>query len=81
MENIATELEFLQYAASLAAGIVTAGADVEEPEGSWVEVHDRFIQEHASVWMPRFAEAVMEETDLVFYEVAAKLLSGARIES
>lgn len=77
LDNIVSELEFLQYIASLAAGIVVAGSNVEEPEESWAGVHNRFIEEHASVWVPRFAEAVAKETDLVFFEVAANLLSAA----
>lgn len=78
LDHIATELELMQYLASVAAGLVplpeSALREADLPGGSAADAHALFVAEHASAWMPRFAEAVGKESRLPFYRFAAELL-------
>lgn len=80
LDYVSTEIELLQYLASLAAGLAAAapnGPSLEElPGGSAAAAYERFLDEHALVWMPRFAEAVAAKTRLPFYRAAAMLLEA-----
>lgn len=80
LDHVATELELLQYLASLEAGIALPAADGpalgELPGGSAAAAYDRFLGEHVLAWMPRLADAVAEKTRLPFYRAAAALLSA-----
>lgn len=76
LDHVATELEFLQWLCMLEADISQAPVGIESPEEGWSGIHDRFLEEHARVWMPSFAEQVSKETREVFYGVAAGLLGA-----
>ncbi len=76
LDHAATELEFLQWLCMLAYGMVEAPEGVGTPEGGWAGAHDRFLEEHARTWMPRFARKVAEETREPFYRSAAGLLEA-----
>ncbi|QOS69015.1 molecular chaperone TorD family protein [Eggerthella guodeyinii] len=77
LDHVAAECELLCYLASLAAGIVgpvggRRGADL--PGGSPAAAYERFMDEHARSWMPRFAELVRAETRQGFFRTSATLL-------
>ena len=77
LDHVATECELLEHLALRAAGAeppegAPAGADL--PGGSPEAAYGAFLEEHARVWMPRFAERVAAETRAPFYRGAAALL-------
>lgn len=77
LDHVATEFELLQYLASLIAGIVEPLETKEIgdfPGGSPVEAYRTFLNEHAQVWVSRFAEAVLENTKEPFFRGAAQFL-------
>lgn len=78
LDHCSTELEVLQYLASVEAGIVVPceGAPTAEklPGGSAAEAYGEFFNDHIITWMPRFADALERETRLGFYKVAAQIL-------
>lgn len=80
LDHVATELELLQYLASLAAGISSPATEgfrlADLPGGSPVAASDQFLKEHALEWMPRFADAVASETRLPYFRAAATLLKA-----
>ncbi|WP_165044282.1 molecular chaperone [Adlercreutzia sp. ZJ138] len=55
-------------------GDVVTSADLPggSPEAAW----NQFMADHAKVWMPRFAEAVVEQSRVLFYRQAANLLGA-----
>ena len=80
LDHVATEWELLQYLALEASGAVAregdGRADEDFPGGSPAAAYEAFLSDHASVWMPRFAEKVIEETRQPFYRSAAQLLAA-----
>lgn len=80
LDHAATELEVLQYLASVEAGIVVpaeGSVSAESlPGGSASAAYRTFFEEHIAAWMPRFADAVSDETKLDFYLVSARLLKA-----
>ena len=78
LDHVATELELMEYLASVSAGIVElpegAPAPEEFPGGSPQAAYGQFADDHAGVWMPRFAAKVAAQTRLPFYRAAAALL-------
>lgn len=76
LDHIATELEFLQWLCMLEADMVEAPEGIDAPEDGWTSAHARFLEEHVRVWMPQFADAVVEQSREGFYRVAAKLLKA-----
>lgn len=77
LDHVATECELMEHLALRAAGAeppegAPAGADL--PGGSPEAAYGAFLEEHARVWMPRFAERVAAETRAPFYRGAAALL-------
>ncbi|MDR0350146.1 MAG: molecular chaperone TorD family protein [Coriobacteriales bacterium] len=70
LDNIATMLEFLQYAALVCAGAVEAPKGVEIDAAT----SERFIEDFLDDWMKRFAAQVVEETREPYYRVLAKVL-------
>ena len=80
LDHVATEWELLQYLALEASGAVAregdGRADEDFPGGSPSAAYEAFLSDHASVWMPRFAEKVIEETRQPFYRSAAQLLAA-----
>lgn len=79
LDHVATECELMEHLALRAAGAeppegAPAGADL--PGGSPAAAYGAFLEEHARVWMPRFAERVAAETRAPFYRGAAALLGA-----
>ena len=79
LDHVATECELLEHLALRAVGAVApegapAGADL--PGGSPAAAYGAVLEEHARVWMPRFAERVAAETRAPFYRGAAALLGA-----
>ena len=73
-----TELELLQYLASLVAGLVEpaegAPAAADLPGGSAAAAYEQFLAEHVSTWLPNFAEKLCEQARHPFYRAAGQLL-------
>ena len=73
-----TELELLQYLASLEAGLVEpaegAPAAADLPGGSAAAAYGQFLAEHVSTWLPKFAEKLCEQARHPFYCAAGQLL-------
>ncbi len=78
LDHVSTELELLQYLASVQAGIVvpSPGAPSQDrlPGGSAEAAYGMFASEHALRWMGRFADALEGETSLEFYRSTARIL-------
>lgn len=81
LDHVATELEFLQWLYMAATGEAGAPAEADAPNDGWAGAADRFLDEHAQVWMPRFARKVMEESREPFYRCAAALLEALAVAS
>ena len=64
LDHVATELEFVQW-------LSMSACDNDRPD-----VVERFWDEHARVWMPRFARAVAEGSREAFYRSAAVVLES-----
>ena len=76
-DNIATELEFLRNLACAASGIFPNSMSIplsELPGGSPESAYALFVERHAKVWMPSFAEAVIKEGRMLFYKDMAAFL-------
>lgn len=70
LDHAATECELLEYLASLEAGLFELPDGMERsafPEGSPDQAYRAFLVEHVFVWMPRFAERLVQETRHPFY--------------
>lgn len=83
LDNIATELELLQYLCALEAGMIELPESKESssfPGGSPDAAYRSFVCEHMQVWVPRFAEAVLAHTKEPFFQVAALLLKAQFVE-
>ena len=88
LDRVDAELELLQYLCMLEAGPAEApegaeppagpgaAAGADAPEDGWAAARERFLEEHALAWMPRFADKVAEETREPFYRAAAGLLKS-----
>lgn len=77
LDHVATECELMQYLAAVtgdAALPEESGITVELPGGSAEAAYDQFLMNHVDVWMPRFAEKVMEEARVPFYAAAGEYL-------
>lgn len=81
LDHVATELEFLQWLSMSTTGEANAPAEADAPSDGWAGAADRFLDEHARVWMPRFARKVMEESREPFYCCAAVLLEALAVAS
>ncbi|MBS5450382.1 MAG: molecular chaperone TorD family protein [Coriobacteriia bacterium] len=68
VDRVDTELEFLEYLCTLAVSEVSLSGS------SPTAVYQTFLDRHALVWMPRFAEAVARDAREPFYRTAADLL-------
>jgi len=68
----------MQFQAALAAGAALpeeSGITVDQlPDGSPEAAYDQFLISHVDIWMPRFADKVMEEARVPFYGAAAEYL-------
>ena len=80
LDNAATELELLQYLASLEAGIaapVPAGPAPEGlPGGSGAAAFGLFMAEHPLTWMDRFASDLADGARQPFYRATGALLGA-----
>ena len=79
LDHVATECELMEHLALRAAGAeppegAPAGADL--PGGSPEAAYGAFLEGHARVWMPRFADAVAAESRVPFYRDAAAFLGA-----
>ncbi len=78
LDFVPTELELLQYLASLEAGLVEpaegAPAAADLPGGSAAAAYGQFLAEHVSTWLPKFAEKLCEQARHPFYCAAGQLL-------
>lgn len=81
LDHIATEMELLQYLASLEAGIAQPAPESPAPDqlpgGSASAAFSQFVGEHVKTWVPDFAAKLADESRLPFYRAAAQLLDAA----
>lgn len=77
LDHLATECELLEHLALRAAGITLEDgvAATDLPGGSAEAAYNTFLEEHARIWMPGFADAVATETREPFYRAAAQMLA------
>ncbi len=80
LDHAATELELMQHLAMRGAGMVELAEDIVAgdslPGGSAQAAYEQFLADHALVWMPRFADATVQEARIPYFRAAAALLSG-----
>ncbi|MEG1751253.1 MAG: molecular chaperone TorD family protein [Raoultibacter sp.] len=79
LDYASTECELLQHLASLCAGrVASSGAPraSELPGGSSEAAYASFLKDHASVWMPRFAEELAAQARQPFYRAVAAVLDA-----
>ena len=80
LDHVATELELLQYLASIAAGIVLPfeeGPAVEDfPGGGAAQAYAAFWVDHVMTWMPRFAEKLAEKSRIPYYTAVGQYLAA-----
>ena len=80
LDHVATELELLEYLASIQAGIglpvASAPAEEKLPGGSIEGAFGQFMIDHVMTWMPRFAQAVAYQATQPFYRAAGQLLKA-----
>lgn len=80
LDHVATELEFLQYLAGIAAGIILPfeeGPAVGDfPGGGAAQAYAAFMVDHVMTWMPRFAEKLTAEARIPYYRAVGQLLSA-----
>lgn len=79
LDHVSAECELLEYLALRAAGAASAEvspADGALPGGSAGAAYALFLEEHARVWMPRFAEAAAACSRQPFYRGAAAYLGA-----
>ena len=76
MDHVSTELELLQWLCMIECGLAAAPEGAELAHGSWAAARERFLEEHARTWMPRFAEAAAAESREPLFRAAAQLLGA-----
>ena len=80
LDHVATELELLQYLASIAAGIALPfeeGPAVEDfPGGGAGQAYAAFWVDHVMTWMPRFADKLAAESRIPYYKAVGQLLAA-----
>lgn len=78
LDHVSSELELLQFLASVESGAVQDGAcGVAKPDfpgGSPADAFERFFGEHLAKWACDFADEVERVSSCVFYRAAARLL-------
>ncbi len=80
LDHVATECEFLQLLCMLASGVPMPENTVDPvdlPTGSPEGAYATFMEEHAGVWMPGFAEQVQAESRVPFFRDAALLMKAS----
>ncbi|MDO5024674.1 TorD/DmsD family molecular chaperone [Slackia piriformis] len=79
MDHIATELELLEYLASLGAGIAVLPSGLNPcdfPGGSPEEAYGIFYREHLAKWGFDFASALKQNASEPFYGALAAMLAA-----
>ena len=78
LDYIATECELLEHLALSVFMDSTEKLSISEnlSSGSQDDAYFRFLKEHALTWMPRFAKAVIKETQQPFYRATAMFLQS-----
>ncbi len=80
LDHVATELELLQYLASIAAGIVVPfeeGPALEDfPGGGAAQAYAAFWTDHVMMWMDRFAEKLARESRIPYYVAVGQYLAA-----
>lgn len=79
LDHVSTECELLEHLALRTSGTVSCEsmpAEADLPEGSSEAAYRFFLDNHACIWMSRFAEKVLCETQLSFYRDAAAFLKA-----
>lgn len=80
LDAISTEMELLEYLASLAAGMIepvpTAPSLDELPGGSAIAAYDQFMAEHVMSFAPRFAEWLKTNAHTAYYRAVGGLLDA-----
>ncbi len=78
LDHIASELELLQYLASIEARVIDSSScnvlPSQFPGGSAAEAFALFLVEHVEKWVGAFALDLERTTDLAVYRAAARLL-------
>lgn len=72
LDHISTELEFMQYLASVRAGIVEPVADIEEGAQA---AFQQFSHEHFALWSDRFGRAARCESREPLFQLTGALLA------
>lgn len=80
LDHVATELELLEYLASLAAGIgepVPEGPAPEAlPGGGPGAAWEEFVRDHLATFAPRFAARLAADASTAYYRAAGRLLGS-----
>ena len=79
-DHVMIEMQLAEYLLACLSEKVdpeTMGADPSTlPGGSFESALRVLVNDHLSLWIPRFAEAVEDESRLLFYRHAARLMEG-----
>lgn len=73
-DHIAVELEFLQGIAAREAAALESGD--ENTLAALKKIETAFIQEHLSVWLPKFRDQVVSQAESPFYREMANLAAN-----
>ena len=80
LDHVATELELLQYLASIAAGIALpfeeGPAVTDFPGGGAAQAYAAFWVDHVMTWMPRFADKLAEKSRIPYYTAVGQYLAA-----
>jgi len=71
-DHVAMEVEFLYYLTREAIQSMEAGRN--EEASRFLSMRNNFIKEHMALWVPLFAERIVESTNEGFFQGAAMLL-------
>jgi TorA maturation chaperone TorD len=74
-DHIGIELEFVYYLTQKIIELFEQGQ--REDASRLFEIRSDFLSDHMALWLPRFADKVLESTQEDFYRGAAYLLRGA----
>lgn len=78
LDHVSSELELLQFLASVESGAIDAAscgvAPADLPGGSPAAAFELFFDEHPAKWAADFAREVERASSLAFYRAAARLL-------
>ena len=69
-DHISVELEFMQRLTELEA---EARRQDGELAARWLQIEQRFVEEHLAKWVPPFCDKVLDESEHFFYREMARL--------